>query len=418
VSYRILTKDSVVSYITTVPAIRHYLGEVHANPLEADEIGDGNLNLVFIVSNPSLQKKLIVKQAVPYLRCAGEDFPLAKERMHYEIRALHQFSQLVPAHTPHIYFSDEDMCLVAMQFLDTHIIMRKGLIAGVYYPHFANHISSFLAETLFKTSSLFLNSADKFALITQFNQNQLRKLTENFVFTFPFMPHETNRVHTIIQAEAEALWADVDFKKNVLRLKNTFITKTDALLHGDLHTGSIMLNNDETFVIDPEFAYVGPFGFDLGALLANLIMAWLSHFERSRDHQYQEWILTTLRELMLQFEQKFLTLWNAHPDSDLVAKDFLSSHDFKLYQREFMQDILREAIGFAGCKMARRQLGLAGVEDINGIPDERAACRVKVLALQIAKEFVTNHQSYTHVDDIIQCIKKLALTTSRKNFAI
>jgi 5-methylthioribose kinase len=412
VTYQILTKDSVVSHITTVPTICHYLGEAHANSLEADEIGDGNLNLVFIVSNPEQQKKLIVKQAVPYLRCAGEDFPLAKERMHYEIRALHQFSQLVPVHTPHIYSSDEEMCLVAMQFLDTHIIMRKGLIAGVYYPQFANHISSFLAETLFKTSSLFLNSAEKFLLITQFNQNQLRKLTENFVFTFPFMPHETNCVHPIIQAQANALWADVNFKKNVLSLKNTFITKTDALLHGDLHTGSIMLNNDETFVIDPEFAFVGPFGFDIGALLANLIMSWLSHFERSRDNQYQEWILTTLRELILQFEEKFIALWNAHPESDLVAKDFLCNADFTQYQREFMQGMLREAVGFAGCKMARRQLGLAGVEDINGIPDEVAACRVKVLALHIAREFVIHHQSYNHVDDIIQCIKRLVLTTS------
>jgi 5-methylthioribose kinase len=406
--YHILTKNSVISHIVTIPAIREFLGEIDADLLQADEIGDGNLNLVFIVSDRTTQKKLIVKQAVPYLRCAGEDYPLAKERMHYEIRALHQFSQLAAAHTPEIYSSDEDMCLVAMQFLGTHIIMRKGLIAGVYYPHFANHISSFLAESLFKTSSLFLDSTEKFALVAKFNQNQLRKLTENFVFTFPFMPHKTNRVHSNLQQQAEALWADASFKKNVLQLKNIFMNKTEALLHGDLHTGSIMLNAEETFVIDPEFAFVGPFGFDIGALLANLILSWLSHFERSRDTQYQEWILTTIRDFLLQFEQKFLLLWKTHPTSDLIEKDFLSAHALESYQRDFMQTMLQEAVGFAGCKMARRQLGLAGVEDITGIPDEEAACRVKTLALQIAREFVVNHQRYNHVDDIIATLRQFA----------
>jgi 5-methylthioribose kinase len=154
------------------------------------------------------------------------------------------------------------------------------------------------------------------------------------------------------------------------------------------------------------FAFVGPFGFDIGALLANLIMSWLSHFERSRDSKYQEWILSTIRDVMFQFEKKFLALWNAHPVSELLEQDFLSNDDFKLYQREFMQDILREAVGFAGCKMARRQLGLAGVEDINGIADEAASCRVKVMALQIAREFVINHQKYNHIDNIFQCIKQ------------
>jgi 5-methylthioribose kinase len=295
-----------------------------------------------------------------------------------------------------------------MQFLGDHIIMRKGLIAGAYYPQFANHISTFLAESLFKTSSLFLDSTEKYALIAKFNQNQLRKLTENFVFTFPFMSHETNRVHANLQTQAETLWADTDFKKNVLRLKNTFMNKTDALLHGDLHTGSIMLNTEETYVIDPEFAFAGPFGFDVGALLANLIMSWLSHFERSKDNAYQEWILTTIKDFLLQFEQKFLALWNTHPTSDLIENGFITGNDLKTYQHEFMQDILREAIGFAGCKMARRQLGLAGVEDISGITDEAAACRVKDLALQIAREFVVHHQSYHDVDDIITTLRRYA----------
>ena len=71
-----------------------------------------------------------------------------------------------------------------------------------------------------------------------------------------------------------------------------FKVKKEALLHGDLHAGSIMVNEESLRVslhppflmaclspwaqqvIDPEFATVGPFGFDMGCLLASLCMAY------------------------------------------------------------------------------------------------------------------------------------------------
>jgi 5-methylthioribose kinase len=44
-----------------------------------------------------------------------------------------------------------------------------------------------------------------------------------------------------------------------------------------LHTGSIMVTDDDTRVIDPEFAWYGPMAFDVGMMLANF---WMS-FSRS-----------------------------------------------------------------------------------------------------------------------------------------
>lgn len=55
-----------------------------------------------------------------------------------------------------------------------------------------------------------------------------------------------------------------------------FIERTQALVHGDLHTGSIMVTQESTQVIDPEFAFYGPMGFDIGAFLGNLILAFFS----------------------------------------------------------------------------------------------------------------------------------------------
>lgn len=348
------------------------------------------------------QKSLIVKQAVPYLRIAGEGFPLSRERMNYEIRALQFYEELLPKHVPKIHYADEAMSLLIMENLSEHIIMRKGLIDTTYYPNFSEHISTFLAQTLFYSSSLYLDSTEKRALVDRFNHNtELCKLTEDFVFTLPYMEDETNEINPELLEEAEALFKESEFKKNVLKLKYIFMTQNDALLHGDLHTGSIMLNEKETYVIDPEFAFVGPFAFDIGALIANMINAYISHFYRSEDAKYQAWILESIREIYTQFEAKFLELWSQHPNSALLKEGFMEEKELDEFKRDFMKNIFSQSVGFAGCKIARRVFGIAGVEDIRGIEDRERRKEAEMIALRIGKDLILNYETVCDVEWLI-----------------
>ena len=70
---------------------------------------------------------------------------------------------------------------------------------------------------------------------------------------------------------------------------------------------------DETKVIDPEFALFGPMGFDVGALLENLVLNYLSHYAHTPDAgactQYQEYLLSLVRDTWQQFAAKFEDLW-------------------------------------------------------------------------------------------------------------
>lgn len=67
-----------------------------------------------------------------------------------------------------------------------------------------------------------------------------------------------------------------------------FCERSQALIHGDLHTGSVMVTRNSTQVIDPEFAFYGPMGFDIGAFLGNLILAFFAqngHADKSNDRK-------------------------------------------------------------------------------------------------------------------------------------
>ncbi|ESR36152.1 hypothetical protein CICLE_v100294801mg, partial [Citrus x clementina] len=55
-----------------------------------------------------------------------------------------------------------------------------------------------------------------------------------------------------------------------------FCERAQALIHGDLHTGSVMDTPNSTQVIDPEFAFYRPMGFDIGAFVGNLILPFFA----------------------------------------------------------------------------------------------------------------------------------------------
>lgn len=77
--YRTFTAADAVEYA------RQY-GQV-ADPqalVSADEIGDGNLNLVFKIRDRGGVSRVIVKQALPYVRCVGESWPLTLDRARIE----------------------------------------------------------------------------------------------------------------------------------------------------------------------------------------------------------------------------------------------------------------------------------------------------------------------------------------------
>jgi 5-methylthioribose kinase len=402
-SYTILNASNLEDYLFSLPKIKAFF---NADSLVINEIGDGNLNFVFLVTSGSDDsKQLIVKQAVPYLRCAGESYPLSKERMTYEIRSLEQFAQLSP-HIPKIYHSDEEMSLLIMEYLSSHLIMRKGMIEGIEYPKFAEHISSFLANTLFKTSSLYLSSFDKRTLISQFIGNsELCKLTEDFVFTAPFMEDDTNAELPELSDTAECIANDTKLKTKILHLKYKFMNQSDALLHGDLHTGSIMVNQDETYVIDSEFAFVGPMGFDVGALIANLVMSWVSHTLQDENKKYSDLILDTINSVWHLFNKKFLTLWSETEESALLTKGFANSKILAAYQAQFMKTLLQESIGFAGCKIIRRQFGIAGVEDIREIEDAAVREKANRLAVKIGERFIKQYHTVNSMDDMMKLVR-------------
>ena len=104
------------------------------------------------------------------------------------------------------------------------------------------------------------------------------------------------------------LYEDNALKLEAAKLKFEFMNNAQSLIHGDLHTGSIFINQEHTFVFDPEFAFYGPMGYDVGNIIANMFFAWCNGDavieSLEEKEQFCGWCLNCIRDIVDLFIEK------------------------------------------------------------------------------------------------------------------
>lgn len=386
--YVALTPDSLPGRLGGLAVLRDRVGPPES--WQVKEVGDGNLNLVFIVSGAVGQA--IVKQALPYVRLVGESWPLPLKRSFFEYNALIRQEARDPGSVPAVMHFDEVQAIVVMEFLTPHVILRQALIAGQRVSGLAERLGEFCARTLFRGSDLSMTAAARKADLALFAGNgELCDITENLVFSDPYFDAPMNRHTPGLDGIVARLRADLSLKVAAQHLKMAFTSRAETMLHGDLHTGSIMVTDTETKVIDPEFATYGPIGFDVGMLIANFLMAHFSqpgHESAPGDRAaHQDWLLSVVESLWQTFVAEFGRLWRTERRGILYQASLYEDQGHALAAEQALDDLLgriwQDMLGFCGIEMHRRILGLAHNADFERIADEsrRAACEARALAM-------------------------------------
>ncbi|MBM2714727.1 S-methyl-5-thioribose kinase [Mesorhizobium caraganae] len=399
---------SVETLATRLGANEALCARIGKGPWKVREVGDGNLNLVFIVEGAS--GAAVVKQALPYVRLVGDSWPLPLKRSFFEYHALIRQEARAPGSVPAIYHFDEAQALIIMEYLaPPHIILRRALIDGRHLPNIARDIGLFMARTLFRGSDLSMPTKDRKADLALFADNvELCGITEDLVFSDPYFDAKLNR-HTSPQLDGlvAELRADRDLKVEAQRLKHIFAANAETLLHGDLHSGSIMVTDTETRMIDPEFAFYGPMAFDVGMLLANFWMSYFSqrgHEQNGKRDAMRAYLLGVTAETWAVFRAEFSVLWRTERTGMLYQKSLFEDQGDILASEQALDHVLHQIwtdlLGFAGIEVHRRILGLAHNADFETIADEdlRASCEAK--ALKFGRHIAVNRRQILGMDEV------------------
>lgn len=350
--------------------------------LLSDEIGDGNLNFVYrVYSKANSERSLVLKQAPPYIKILGPDYPLPSERLTYEARSLEVYNQFVSESVPTLYYFDSDAAVIVMEDLRGYRLLRDDLIRGKVNQSVPEQIGRFMGCVHSQTYTHNLDETLVNKYQNDFANTVMQSITADYVFTFPFTEHETNFYAEGLEAEVHQLKSDQQFLEQVDELKSIFLTGQRGLTHGDLHTGSIMVKGNSAKVIDSEFAFYGPVGFDMGLFWANYFLSYFSHIDNIK---VQSKIKTAIIQTWKTYTEQFKM------DSALKSRT--------------LQIIFHESVGFTGLEMLRRIIGAAHVKDIESISDLPRKLSIESTILEFGKTLVQERHKITSVDKMIELL--------------
>lgn len=361
--------------------------------LEVSEIGDGNINYVYQIIDHSTDKTAVVKQADKYLRSSGRRLDLSRNRIEAEILQIQ--NELAPGYIPEVYDYNETLAALTMENISEYKNMRYELIDQQIFPDFSEDISEFLTEVLIPTTDLVLDRGEKKNRVKSFTNIDMCDISEDLVLTEPYDDYKKQNIITPGNEEfvKKQLYEDADLHAEVAWLRNNFMNNAQALVHGDLHTGSIFINQTGLKVIDPEFAFYGPMGYDIGNVLAHLVFPLvLDQTRKVCNEDFQKWLLTSIEEIYDKVWTKFKTFYeeNVH---------------FKLYRNEqfkqhYLKSIMADTLGYTGTEIIRRVIGDSKVKELSLINEDKKV-QAERLLVNYGKHLIKNRENINSGNELV-----------------
>ena len=394
-----LTKENVTDYLKekmpdldySKPLIISAIGE---GSLEED--GDGFINFVLRVSDG--KKKLIVKQARSTSRRGG--FEVSIDRAHYEYQSMEIRKSIVPEYLPDLYFMDNENKVFVTEDVSHLKIMRFQLNKGVMFPKFAKQAGEYLAKTHFYTSEYYLDTKSFRDLTIHFMNHKMRDIfdTNAFITKKDSKQDFGRQMNPKYEQFIRRLLLDEKVILERYKLRSLFITKGEALLHGDFHTSNVFIDQEDMKVIDMEYTFCGPISYDIGYMSSHLLSqfacAAFRPFESEQARkEFQAYILLQMRELYTEYIKCFFQCW------DKDAKEIYKGQ--KGLQEDVAKTVLEEMIAFCATSNFSRASGEIGYPEYDVIEDEVQRHNAICLSMFLDYKTILNRKNYRSINEYI-----------------
>jgi 5-methylthioribose kinase len=176
-----------------------------------------------------------------------------------------------------------------------------------------------------------------------------------------------------------------------------------------------MVTASETKVIDPEFAFYGPMGFDLGAIIANLIMSYLASAGHERSpgerRSFEAWVLETIENVWTEFSRKFVELWRTEAHGDAYPATLFSGEAgaarLAAERQAYMDRLFQDTVGFSAAKIIRRILGLAHNIDFELIEEAKLRAVCEARSLRLARAMMLDTASFRSIGAVTKAAREM-----------
>lgn len=372
--------------------------------VRCEELSDGNVNYLFRIINKETRESVVIKIADSVTR-VKPDGHIDPERNFLEAENMDWFnhnSEMVPKDVPtlkvpKILSVNEAKHYFLMEDIVPSITLRQALMQAVMPKDLGFRFATFIATSQIPYIEL-VERAPNMDEINLLNDD-LIKITEDLVFKAPFFDERERNIYT--KGNEEFLRNEITNDKRLrfvsAKYLNKFKTYKQSLIHGDLHTGSVLVkfdgekivgkpsNNMDMFVIDAEFASFAPIAYDVGNVIAHLVIADMYNMVKpnlttKKRMEFHAYISKEMDAFVSAFRQISYSILRREIENPLYRSN--------RFVKRYIEDIINDAWKFAGLEMIRRVVGSAKVPELEKITDLEAKIRMERMIVKAAKDFV------------------------------
>jgi len=395
-----ITKENIIPYIKermpefddSIPVRISMVGEG-----TEEEDGDGYVNHIFRVQTD--KEAWVLKQGLPVARVSQFPMDLSRNSLEYDSMKIRY--AIVPEYTPRLAFHDPDNNIFVMEDVSRLKISRFQFNKNVRFEQYGRMCGECAAKTDFYTSEYYLSREDFRKLMCRFDNTPMRKIMEDGMFLDKFDHPVDSSLGPEFESFADLFSRDSRYVTELYKLRRSYMSHVDALIHADYHTSNILASDDEMKVIDMEFSFMGPFGYDLGYLAGNLISqycaACFKPFESEEDRrEFKAYLLATIKRMYYTYFLTFTNCWNE--DCKLRYKDQNG------LRRSILDEVMRDSVGYASMVNWFRCASDIPYPDFDVIEDLVARRDARTLSLLIDWQIMFQRYDYQSVDDLIDTI--------------
>jgi len=330
------------------------------------------------------------------------DWTMDIGRMRSEIAVLIFWNTVCPGICPEIYHFDEANRIIVMEDLMALSLLRFELSRMVKHPHFPERIGTFFARNLFFSSNLHLTRYKKSEVERFFENPEYDRLSET-VFETNIAISMKREMAAGTETIRKKIFKNPKIHAEFEHLRENFLTNKECLIHTDLHSSNIMINQDDVRIIDGEFGGFGPLAQDFGRLTASLTLNYISWFGDEKKSgpekaDFQLYLCDTIEALYHTFQREFKCLVVAYQEESYSLKNL----DVDAYLIKQLQD----ALSYAGANITSRLSNRGICYDISRLPEGNRTLPSN-LGMTVAEELLLNHESYTTIEEYTQFLKHL-----------
>lgn len=354
---------------------------------ENDKYVEGYLNFVYRVSQNG--KSYIVKHSKLEI-ASGISLGTLDPRRNYVEYLTYQLRRgLAPQRVPEVYFGDPEMNLFIMEDLGGMSLLRFALTGNKIGWDFGEQIGDFLAHCHFFTSPFYLKGNLVVEMQERFENSVMRDVILEFILAkegeSAFAPDPMDRALRKIRHD---LVTDPTIASEWDGLHQGF-NKRECLIHGDFHTSNVFADDHQIKAIDMEYTMTGPFSYDLGYFLANLVTQYAAYTvgparNKGGSGEQTDYLLAMIESVYRSYFTTFKGLYKEHVGPAELRNLFI--------------DIFQESIGYLAVANISRTANGVPFPDFDRLPEQERFI-AKGLSIKIcAKLLIDRHGMETPAD--------------------